>query len=180
MARHPRTVLVTGASGGIGQVTALRLARRGWDVVGTVRTPDKASALHEAAERAGTSLRTVLLDVTDAEQCQEAVDRAIDVTGQLYGLINNAGLAQTGAIEDVSDEVARQQLELNLLAPARMCRLVLPHMREHGQGRIINMSSMAGRVTLPVAGWYSASKHGLEAVSDALRLEAAPSVSASS
>jgi NAD(P)-dependent dehydrogenase (short-subunit alcohol dehydrogenase family) len=166
-------VLVTGASGGIGQVTALELARRGWDVVGTVRSPAKGASLQDAAARQGLHVRTVQLDVTDAAQCAEVVGETIGMVGELSALVNNAGHAQTGAIEDVSDEEALAQLQLNLLAPARLSRLLLPHFRERGGGRIVNMSSMAGRFTLPLAGWYSASKQGLEAISDALRLEGA-------
>lgn len=168
-----RTVLVTGANGGIGKVTAIELARSGWDVIGSVRTEEKAAGLHEAAAAAGVDLRTVLLDVSDAGSCEAAIAEVLSMTDRLYALVNNAGTAQTGAIEDVSDEAALAQVQLNLLGPARLCRLVLPHFREHDGGRIVNMSSIAGRLTLPLAGWYSASKHGLEALSDALRLEVA-------
>jgi NAD(P)-dependent dehydrogenase (short-subunit alcohol dehydrogenase family) len=173
MASRRRTVLVTGANGGIGQVSTLELARHGWDVIGSVRSEEKAADVRAAAEAEGLKIRTVILDVTDPGQCQQAVDEAIAMSDGLFGLVNNAGAAQTGAIEDISDEVAQRQIELNLMAPARMCRLVLPHFRENGGGRIVNISSMAGRFTLPLAGWYSASKHGLEALTDALRLEVA-------
>lgn len=113
------------------------------------------------------------MDVTDADACAAAVEEVLATSERLHGLVNNAGFAQTGAVEDVDDETARAQLELNLVAPARLSRLVLPHFREHRSGRIVNMSSMAGRFTLPLAGWYSASKHGLEALSDAMRMEVA-------
>jgi len=167
-----RSVLVTGANSGIGRATAFELARAGYDVVGTARSADKAAGLRDEASAAGLTVRTVLGDVSDAEDCARMVAETEVLTdGGPWALVNNAGYAQAGAIEDVDDAAARAQLEVNLIAPVRLARLVLPGMRRAGGGRIVNISSLAGRVSSPMAGWYAASKHGLEAASDALRIE---------
>jgi NAD(P)-dependent dehydrogenase (short-subunit alcohol dehydrogenase family) len=110
------------------------------------------------------------MDVTDADGCERVVrDRP------LYGLVNNAGYTGTGAVEDVSDADARRQLETMVVAPVRLARLALPAMRARGEGRIVNISSIYGRTTTPLTGWYQATKHALEALSDALRMEVASS-----
>lgn len=164
-----RTVLVTGANSGIGLATALEGARRGYRVVGTVRSPAKARVVGDAAREAGVEVRTKILDVTDADRCE----RVVGDMGPLYGLVNNAGYGGIGAVEDVSDEEARLQWETMVLAPVRLARLALPAMREAGEGRIVNVSSIYGVATTPLTGWYQACKHALEAVSDALRMEVA-------
>ncbi|MGZ4759117.1 MAG: SDR family oxidoreductase [Acidimicrobiales bacterium] len=166
----PRTVLTTGANSGIGLATAVELARRGHRSVGSVRSEAKADAVHAAAADAGVEVETVLLDVTDAEQCAQV----IDVLGaDLYGLVNNAGYALTGAIEDISDDEARHLFETMVFAPMRLSRLALPVMRENRRGRIVNLSSIAGLVSSPLAGWYTGAKHALEALTDSLRIEVA-------
>jgi NAD(P)-dependent dehydrogenase (short-subunit alcohol dehydrogenase family) len=167
MSESARSVLVTGATSGIGLVTCLELAQAGWDVIGSARSPEKAQRITDAAQEQGLTVRTVLLDVNDPDSCA----RAVAEVGDLHALVNNAGFAQSGAVEDVSCELVRAQLETNLVAPMRMARLVLPGMRERGDGRIVNVSSVAGRLSIPLMGWYSASKHALEAVTDALRIE---------
>jgi NAD(P)-dependent dehydrogenase (short-subunit alcohol dehydrogenase family) len=113
-------------------------------------------------------VETVVLDVRDAERCRAIVNRL-----RPWALINNAGFSDVGAIEDVSDEEARNQLETMVVGPIRLARLALPHMRAAGQGRIVNISSIYGLTTTPFSGWYQASKHALEAASDALRVEVA-------
>lgn len=163
-----RAVLTTGANSGIGLATVVELARRGFRSIGSVRTPEKAELVRVAAAAAGVEVETVQLDVTDADRC-EAVLADLD----LYGLVNNAGYAVTGAIEDVADEDARRELETMVLAPMRLARLALPAMRARGKGRIVNVSSIAGLVTAPFTGWYTAGKHALESLSDALRVEVA-------
>jgi NAD(P)-dependent dehydrogenase (short-subunit alcohol dehydrogenase family) len=169
------SVLVTGANSGIGLAAVLELAAAGYDVVGTARTADKAERVTSAAAERGVSVRTVLMDVDDADSCRRALDEVAGLTGGgPWAVVNNAGYAQSGAVEDVSDEQVRAQLETNVVAPVRIARLVLPRMRERGEGRIVNVSSVAGRVSLPLLGWYSASKHALEAVTDALRMEVEP------
>ena len=169
-----RSVLVTGANSGIGLATALELAGAGWDVVGSVRSAEKAETVAGAACSRGVAVRTVLLDVDDADSCAAGVEEATAMTGGLYALVNNAGYAQSGAVEDVPDELARRQLETTLVAPARLARLVRPGMKARREGRIVNISSIAGRLSTPLMGWYCASKHGLEAVTDALRMEVEP------
>ena len=163
-----RTVLTTGANSGIGLATVIELARRGFRSIGSVRSEEKAETVAKAAAEAGVHVETILLDVADAEQCERAM------TGlELYGLVNNAGYGVIGAIEDVSDEEARSLLETMVIAPMRLARLALPFMREQQAGRIVNISSIAGRTTAPFAGWYQAAKHALEAATDALRIETA-------
>ena len=163
----PKSVLVTGANSGIGLVTVLELAAAGYDVVGTVRSQAKAEVVQQAAGERGVAVRTVQMDVDDEESCREVLGGLDD----LWAVVNNAGYAQSGAVEDVSDAEARAQLETNVVAPMRIARLVLPGMRERGDGRIVNVSSVAGRLSTPLMGWYCASKHALEAVTDALRME---------
>ncbi|MGZ4682406.1 MAG: SDR family oxidoreductase [Acidimicrobiales bacterium] len=166
----PRTVLTTGANSGIGLATAVELARRGHRSVGSVRSEAKADAVHAAAADAGVEVETVLLDVTDAEQCAQVID---GLGADLYGLVNNAGYALTGAIEDISDDEARHLFETMVFAPMRLSRLALPVMRENRRGRIVNLSSIAGLVSSPLAGWYTGAKHALEALTDSLRIEVA-------
>lgn len=163
-----QTVLTTGANSGIGLATVLDVARHGFRSIGTVRSEAKADVVRKAAADAGVEVETIVLDVTDADACVAELDGL-----ELYGLVNNAGYSNAGAVEDVTDEEARHQLETMTIAPMRLARLALPAMRANRVGRIINVSSIAGRSTTPLAGWYQASKHALEAVSDALRMEVA-------
>jgi NAD(P)-dependent dehydrogenase (short-subunit alcohol dehydrogenase family) len=168
-----KTVVVTGANSGIGLATAVELAGAGYDVVGTARSAEKAQALVDAATARGLEVRTAILDVADAESTAKGFAE-IEADSDIWAVVNNAGFAQAGAVEDVGDDDVRYQLEVNLVAPARIARLVLPAMRSRGDGRIVNISSVAGRISMPLMGWYCASKHGLEAMTDALRMEAAP------
>jgi NAD(P)-dependent dehydrogenase (short-subunit alcohol dehydrogenase family) len=163
-----RTALVTGANSGIGLDTVLELARRGMRSIGSVRTEAKGALVQQAASDAGVEVDTVLLDVTDAEGC-ERVLRDLEVDA----LVNNAGYALTGAIEDVTDAEAHQLFDTMVFAPMRLARLALPSMRARGGGRIVNISSIAGLVSAPLAGWYTGAKHALEALTDALRVEVA-------
>jgi NAD(P)-dependent dehydrogenase (short-subunit alcohol dehydrogenase family) len=163
-----KVVLTTGANSGIGLATVVRLATLGFRSVGTVRSDAKAATVTAAADAAGVLVETVLLDVTNAMRCAEVVDQV-----RPWAIVNNAGYSGVGAIEDVGDEEARQQLETMVVAPMRLARLALPHMRAAGDGRIVNVSSIYGLTTTPFSGWYQASKHALEAASDALRLEVA-------
>jgi NAD(P)-dependent dehydrogenase (short-subunit alcohol dehydrogenase family) len=161
-------VLTTGANSGMGLVTALELARRGWRSIGSVRSEEKAGIVAKAAAEAGVQVETVIMDVTDRDQCEQVMRNL-----RLRGLINCAGYNSTGAISDVDDDEARRALETMTLAPMRLARLALPAMVAAGGGRIVNVSSAGGRITMPLSGWYLAAKHALEAASDALRMEVA-------
>jgi NAD(P)-dependent dehydrogenase (short-subunit alcohol dehydrogenase family) len=163
-----RPVLTTGANSGIGLATAIEVARLGYRSIGSVRSEAKAEALRAAAAEAGVTVEPVLLDVADEAACREVL---ADL--ELFGLVNNAGYTNGGAIEDVEDDDVRLQFETMAIAPMRLARLALPAMRTAGDGRIINISSIYGRTTTPLTGWYQATKHALEAASDALRMEVA-------
>jgi NAD(P)-dependent dehydrogenase (short-subunit alcohol dehydrogenase family) len=163
-----RTVLTTGAGTGIGLATVIELARRGFNSVGGVRSQAKARLIARAARKAGVKVRTVQLDVTNTAECESVVAEL-----KPFGLVNNAGVPASGAIEDVDDAEARAAFETMVLGPMRLARLAIPHMREQGGGRIVNISSIYGLMTTPLTGWYQASKHALEALSDALRVEVA-------
>ena len=163
-----RTAVTTGASSGIGLATVLELARRGFRSVGTVRSEAKAAIVAEAARDAGVTVETTLLDVTDPEGCARVIDEY-----QPSALVNNAGYSITGSIEHVTDAEARDAFETMVLAPVRLARLAIPHMRAHGAGRIVNVSSIYGRTSTPLTGWYQGTKQALEGLSDALRMEVA-------
>ncbi|WP_307803833.1 SDR family NAD(P)-dependent oxidoreductase [Micromonospora echinofusca] len=161
-------MLITGCSSGIGRVTALYLLSRGYRVVATSRT---VSAMEQLA-RAGATVRP--LDVTDEESAAKVVADIEAEHGAVGALVNNAGYAEYGPVETVSLERARAQFETNFFGLARMCQLVLPGMRRTGRGRIVNMSSVGGRIAFPGGGVYNASKFAVEALSDALRFEVEP------
>jgi NAD(P)-dependent dehydrogenase (short-subunit alcohol dehydrogenase family) len=163
-----KKVLVTGANSGIGLACLLELRRRDFDAIGTVRSQAKGRVVTDAARDAGVDVRVALLDVTNAQACRRVIDRE-----RPFGLVNNAGTSFTGAVEDVDDATARAALETMVLAPMRLARLALPHMREAGEGRIVNVSSIYGRTSTPLTGWYQAAKQALEGASDALRMEIA-------
>ncbi len=163
-----RVSLTTGANSGIGLATVLELARRGLRSVGTVRSRAKAKTVAEAAEERGVSVETAIMDVTDTVSCERVIHKYRPTV-----IVNNAGLSITGAIEDIGDEELRAALETMVVAPIRLARLALPSMRLAHDGRIVNVSSIYGRTTTPLTGWYQACKHALEGVSDALRAEVA-------
>jgi NAD(P)-dependent dehydrogenase (short-subunit alcohol dehydrogenase family) len=154
-----RTVLVTGASSGIGAACAERLARSGWRVL--------AGARREGDAPKGTE--EVLLDVTDEAQIRAAAEGV----GELQGLVNNAGIALASPIEFVPLEELRKQLEVNVLGQVAVTQALIPALRR-GRGRVVFIGSIAGKSALPFLGPYSASKHALEAIADALRVELAP------
>jgi NADP-dependent 3-hydroxy acid dehydrogenase YdfG len=159
-----KTVLITGCSSGIGEETARHLAERGWKVWATARRPESIEDL----ARAGCE--TLALDVTDEESMSAAV-RTVTEAGPLGALVNNAGYSQSGAVESVPLDSVRRQFETNVFGLIRMCQLVLPGMRDAGGGRIVNISSMGGKLVFPGGGIYHATKHAVEAISDALRFE---------
>ncbi len=163
-----RTALVTGASSGIGEETARRLQGLGYTVYGAARRTDRLEKL--AAE----GVRPLAMDVTDDASMTAGIARIIEETGRIDVLVNNAGYGSYGAIEDVPIDEARRQFEVNLFGLGRLVQLVTPHMRGQKSGTIINISSMGGRLTTPLGGWYHATKYAVEALSDALRMELKP------
>jgi NAD(P)-dependent dehydrogenase (short-subunit alcohol dehydrogenase family) len=160
-----RAVLITGCSSGIGAATAERLARGGWTVYATARRPETLEPL------ARDGCRTLALDVTDETSMAAAVAAVEGDCGAVGVLVNNAGYAQDGAIEEVPIDLVRRQFETNVFGLIRMCQLVLPGMRRQRWGRIVNVGSMGGRLTFPGGGAYHATKYAVEAISDALRFE---------
>jgi NAD(P)-dependent dehydrogenase (short-subunit alcohol dehydrogenase family) len=165
--RVTRTALITGCSSGIGRATALHLAARGWLVYATARRPDTLGPLDEAG------CRTLALDVTDEMSMRSAVEQVQDAHGAVDALVNNAGYSQSGALETMPIDQVRRQFETNVYGLLRLCQLVLPGMRARGDGRIVNLSSMGGRLAFPGGGAYHASKYAVEALSDVLRFEVA-------
>ncbi|WP_332663135.1 oxidoreductase [Aeromicrobium sp.] len=163
----PRTVLITGCSSGIGEATAARLAQAGWTVYATARKPETL------ADLATGGCRTLALDVTSEDSMSSAVDTVLSETGRIDALVNNAGYSQSGAVETLDLDDVRRQFETNVFGLLRMCQLVLPSMREQGSGRIVNISSMGGRLVFPGGGAYHATKFAVEALSDAMRFEVA-------
>jgi NAD(P)-dependent dehydrogenase (short-subunit alcohol dehydrogenase family) len=168
--RRDQVVVTTGANSGIGLATVLEVARRGYRSVGTVRSTKKAKVVTNAAREADLDVDTAILDVTDPVTSGQVIERY-----RPYAIVNNAGYSITGAIEDVTDDEAHAAIETMVVAPMRLARLAIPHMRERGEGRIVNVSSIFGRVTTPLTGWYQGAKHALEGLTDALRMEVAGS-----
>jgi len=162
-----KAVLITGCSSGIGEATARRLAGRGWTVYASARRLESIAGLAEAG------CKLLQLDVTDEASMRAAVETVVREQGAVGALVNNAGYSQGGAIEQVSMEAVRRQFETNVFGLIYLTQLVLPGMRAQRSGRIVNVGSMGGRLTFPGGGLYHATKHSLEAISDALRFEVA-------
>ena len=160
-----KVILLTGASSGIGYQTAESLAKEEHIVYGAARRTEKMEDLKQFG------VKSIYLDITDENSIKNVVDTIIGNEGRIDVLINNAGYGSFGAVEDVEINEARRQFEVNLFGLARLVQLVLPHMRKQKEGRIINVSSMGGRLTTYFGAWYHATKYALEAFSDALRME---------
>ena len=160
-----RTVLITGCGSAIGRATAEAFLREDWFVVATARDPDDLATLGEAG------CETATLDVTDPEAVLDVVETTLDRTGAIDCLVNGEGYARLGPLEDVTMADLHAQFDVNVYGPHRLVRAVLPHMRSRGEGRIVNVSSVFGRLSAAGAGPYAGSKHALEAMSDALRAE---------
>lgn len=162
-----QVVLVTGASSGIGRETAILLAKTGHVVYGAARRLEKLQELSKYG------VIPLVLDVTKEYSCQNALQQILNQQGTLDILINNAGYGSYGAVEDVPLTEAQRQLDVNVFGAIRLTQMVLPLFRRQHRGRVIMISSIAGRLTGPFGGWYHASKYALEALSDALRMETA-------
>ncbi len=160
-----KVVLITGCSSGIGKATALRLAAAGHTVYATARKP---AAIAELADK---GCHLLALDVCDAASMHAAVAHIEAQHGAVEVLVNNAGYSQSGAIEAVPIERVRAQFETNVFGVVQLTQRVLPAMRQRRRGRIINLSSMGGRLVFPGGGYYHATKYAIEAISDALRFE---------
>ncbi len=160
-----KAVLITGCSTGIGRATAEHLAGKGWTVYATARN------LATVEDLASRGCKTLVLDVCNDASIYAAVQAIEQAEGAVGVLINNAGYGQEGAVEEVPMEQVRRQFETNVFGLVRLTQLVLPGMRRQGWGKIVNLSSMGGKLTFPGGGFYHATKHAVEALSDALRFE---------
>jgi NADP-dependent 3-hydroxy acid dehydrogenase YdfG len=165
MADVSKAVLITGCSTGIGRATAERLAAKGHTVYATARR------LESIADLETKGCRTLALDVTDEQSMKAAVRAVEDAEGAVGALVNNAGYSQSGAVESLDLDAVRVQFETNVFGLVRLCQLVLPGMRRQRFGRIVNISSIGGKVVFPGGGAYHGTKHAVEAFSDALRFE---------
>jgi NAD(P)-dependent dehydrogenase (short-subunit alcohol dehydrogenase family) len=161
-----RTVLVTGCSSGIGLATARLLREHGWTVIPTVRKTEDFKRLE------ADGFEPLFLDLFDTESVQNAATETLKRTdGKIGAIVNNAGYGQPGAVEDLTREALRRQFEVNLFGLIELTNAFLPAMREQGRGRIVNIASVLGQISMPFNGAYSASKFALEAISDAQRVE---------
>lgn len=170
---RPSVALVTGASAGIGAAIAERLLTHGWTVYAAARRVDRLRALQSGGAH------IVSLDVTDDASMRAAITRIAEEHGRLDALINNAGYGAYGALEDVPLDEGRRQFEVNLFGLARLTQLALPVMRQQVPGararaRIVNISSIGGKIHEPMGSWYHATKFAVEGMSDCLRMELAP------
>ncbi|MGH9731940.1 MAG: SDR family oxidoreductase [Candidatus Acidiferrales bacterium] len=170
----PDTVLITGGTDGLGRAAAILFASEGYRVFAAGRNAEKRAALEQLAEEKSLPLETVDLDVTSDDSASRAITEVERRAGPVSVLVNNAGIAIAAVMEEVSVDDLRKQFETNVFGAVRMTQRVLPAMRERRSGHIINMSSVAGKVSNPLFGPYSGSKHALEAISDAQRMEVAP------
>lgn len=171
-----RVALVTGTSSGFGLLTAVELARRGWRVIASMRDPAGQGALLERAAEAGVAplIEVVALDVTDGEAIGRVAADALARYGAIDALVNNAGFAVGGFVEEVAMDDWRRQMETNFFGLVAMTRAVLPAMRERGAGTIVNIGSVSGRVGFPGYAPYAASKFAVEGFSESLRHEMSP------
>lgn len=160
--------LITGASSGIGLATALALLKKDWVVYGAARRTDRMTEIEAAGGR------TLEMDVTDDASMRSGVDGITGAHGRIDVLVNNAGYGSYGSLEEVPLDEARRQFEVNVFGLARLTQLVLPGMRAAGRGRLINISSIGGRIYEPLGSWYHATKFAVEGLSDSLRIELAP------
>lgn len=167
-----KSTLITGTSTGIGKATAIHLARQGYHVYASMRNPTKSSGeLTQIADEEGLQLDVVQLDVKDSNACSQIIEQIITKTGRIDVLVNNAGIALGGYVEEFSEELIRDTMETNFIAAMRLMQLVIPHMRQEQTGTIVNISSIMGRLARPGGSAYSASKWALEAASESLAQE---------
>ncbi len=169
-----QNILVTGASSGIGKVSCLHLAERGYRVIGTSRSLERLASLFDEAEARGLKVYGVELDMNSDESVGSVMPALIDQFGSIDALVNNAGFGVWGPVQSLSIDELKTQFEANFFGAVRMVHAVLPGMIERGAGRIVNISSVLGRIGAPFHGAYVASKFALEGISESLRAELAP------
>lgn len=163
-----KVAMVTGASSGIGKAIVQQLLKEGWIVYGAARRVEKMADIE------AMGAKVLPLDVTDDASMTTAVQTLLTAEGQIDALVNNAGYGSYGALEDVPLQEAKRQFDVNVFGLMRLTQLVLPSMRMAKSGTIVNISSMGGRIWMPIGGWYHATKHAVEVLSDALRMETEP------
>lgn len=171
MKRGEKVVIVTGTSSGIGFETAVLLARNGFMTYATMRNPDKSTRLSELANKEKLDIKIRKLDVNDETGINETIDQVISETGRIDVLVNNAGYAIFGALEDTALDEIREQFETNFFGPVRTIKAVIPIMKKQNGGKIINLSSMVGRFGVPFNSAYVASKFALEGITESIRYE---------
>jgi NAD(P)-dependent dehydrogenase (short-subunit alcohol dehydrogenase family) len=169
-----KIAVVTGSSSGIGFETSLLLAKNGFRTYATVRNPDKAKALRDISDKGELPIHVVELDVDSDKSVKDAIDRIKDESGRIDVLVNNAGYALFGALEDLSMDEIKAQFETNLFGAIRVMKAVLPIMRKKQGGTIVNVSSIGGRISFPLSSAYHGTKFALEGVSESLRYETQP------
>ena len=169
-----KVVLVTGATSGMGKETALLLAKQGYQVFAGSRSDEKSQALLSAAQALGVNLTPIILDVCDTHSVERAIATISQQAGGVDILVNNAGYGLLATVEDGSDDEFTKQFDVNVFGVFRLCRAVLPYMREQGQGVIVNVSSFLGKMGLPLLAHYNASKYAVEGITESLRYEVAP------
>ncbi len=174
MEQPNKSVLVTGCSVGFGKEIALYLAEQGYQVYATMRNLDRSAELVEEAARRNVKLRILRLDVTDEANIAETVATMVAETGGIYGVVNNAGVIVRGYFEDLSDAEIRSIFEANFFGVLAVTRAVLPHLRRARSGRVVVISSVAGRIGSPTGSAYSASRHAQEGFAESLRQEVEP------
>jgi NAD(P)-dependent dehydrogenase (short-subunit alcohol dehydrogenase family) len=164
-----KVVLITGSSSGIGRSTAIEFARNGWQVIASMRSPE-----HELELGHQPNISLLKLDVTDAASIASAIEVIESKFGRIDVLVNNAGYGLMGAFEETDDEQIRRQFDTNVFGLMKLTRAVLPLMRRAGQGRIINISSIGGKIGIPLYSSYHATKFAIEGFSESLSFELAP------
>ncbi|MGH9698929.1 MAG: SDR family oxidoreductase [Candidatus Acidiferrales bacterium] len=167
--KKPQTILITGASSGIGRSTAEYFAARGWQVAATMRSPEKA-----AGWASGARMICLRLDVTQPDTIRQALDETLACFGPIDAVVNNAGYGLVGPFEYSTPAQVERQIQTNLVGVMNVVREILPQFRKQGAGTIVNVSSVAGRLTFPLYSLYHATKWGLEGFSEALQFELRP------
>ncbi|MBA4286934.1 MAG: short-chain dehydrogenase/reductase [Xanthomonadaceae bacterium] len=165
---NSKVALVTGASSGIGEATARKLKALGYTVYGAARRVDRMQSL------ANAGIHVIAMDVTDDASMQAGIQEILATSCRIDVLVNNAGYGSYGAVEDVPLDEARAQFDVNVFGAVRLIQLVVPHMRSQRSGKIVNITSMGGKIHTPLGAWYHGTKFALEAISDCLRLELQP------